>query len=120
MMLKLLPYIRGQEKMPPMSEMSVAVGMDVQEFYQLMMSNFYKNPRALVRIMRLEEAATKLRQNGADVEQVARDCGFATPNYFIASFYHRYKQTPRDYAKNYHIQSQFSQFLKKGSGSAAG
>lgn len=120
MMLKLLPYIRGQEKMPSMSEMSVAVGMDVQEFYQLMMSNFYKNPRALVRTMRLEEAATKLRQSGADVEQVARDCGFATPNYFIASFYHRYKQTPRDYAKNYHIQSQFSQFLKKGSGSAAG
>jgi AraC-like DNA-binding protein len=29
-----------------------------------------------------------------DIEQIAAECGFVSPNYFIATFYGKHKMTP--------------------------
>ncbi|MBR2292311.1 MAG: helix-turn-helix domain-containing protein [Prevotella sp.] len=47
----------------------------------------YKNPRGLVKSVMMKRAEEMLRTSGKDVGEIAKECRFASPNYFIASFY---------------------------------
>ena len=33
------------------------------------------------------------------IEQIAQDCTFYTPNYFIGNFFHQFKMTPGEYRR---------------------
>ena len=80
-----------------MRELSVAADMPIQEFYKLMTSNIYKNPRPIVMEVMLNRAKEMLEKDKhMDLADIAKKCGFSTPNFFIASFYHKYKKTPKE------------------------
>jgi transcriptional regulator GlxA family with amidase domain len=34
-----------------------------------------------------------------DLEQIAKECGFVSTNYFIGIFYHQYRMTPEIYRR---------------------
>ena len=71
--------------------------MDLQPFYQLMLGNIFKNPRPLAKTLMLKKAEKLLMTTEKDIEEIAGECGFVTPNYFIATFYHEYHSTPEVY-----------------------
>ena len=46
----------------------------------------------------LNRAKEMLEENKhSDIGEIARKCGFSTPNFFIASFFHKYKKTPKEF-----------------------
>ena len=53
--------------------------------------------RSLVAKLRLKDAAELLKDQQLSLEDIAERCGFVSTNYFIACFYHYYRQTPVGY-----------------------
>ena len=95
MMVKLMPTVLAKESEEmTMRELSDAAGMNVQRFYRLVMANIYKNPRELEKRMMITKATGLLVDTEMDIPEIASLCGFSTPNYFIATFYHEKKMTP--------------------------
>ena len=97
MMLKLMPVVHNQPRGLSIRKLSDAAGVDVAKFYEMVTSNIYKSPHDLARIQRLRKAADMLRTTQKSIEEVANECGFYTPNYFIGNFFHNYKQLPTEY-----------------------
>jgi len=87
---------RKQKKMT-MRRLSNAAGMGGKEFYQLVMDNIFKSPRVLIKQARVEAAEKMLRNTKASIEEIGTECGFVSTNYFIASFFQKYKLTPQAY-----------------------
>ena len=99
-MERLLPVVSKKEAADmTMRELSNAVGMEVQPFYQLVTSNIYKSPRTLVRKMMLQKAMELLNTSDMDTAAIADACGFASPNYFIGAFFGQMKMTPKEYVE---------------------
>ena len=97
-MTKMLPVLTSKEASRiTMRELSDVVGMDVQKLYQLVTANIYKSPRPLARKIMLAKATEMLKTTKMSVAEISDACGFATPNYFIATFYHQNKMTPEHY-----------------------
>lgn len=98
-MITILPTISEKDaKDTSMRELSIVADMPIKEFYQLMTSNIYKNPRPIVMEVMLNRAKEMLEDGQhRDLKEIAKKCGFSTPNYFIASFFHRFKKTPKDF-----------------------
>ena len=71
--------------------------MELLELYEMVSENVHKSPRVLIRTMRIDKAAELLRTTDKTIEDIARECGFISPNYMIAKFYHKYKMTPAEY-----------------------
>lgn len=98
LMLRIMPYIAANENHElTMRKLSEAGGLDIQQLYEVVSDNLYKNPRALAQLIKLRKAADMLSNTELTVEQVADECGFYTPNYFMGVFFHEYKQTPSEY-----------------------
>jgi AraC-like DNA-binding protein len=97
-MIKMIPLLSSKDanKMT-MRELSSAAGMDVQKFYQLITANIYKSPRPLARKLMLEKATEMLETTEKSIAEISDACGFVSPNYFIATFYHHTKMTPELY-----------------------
>ena len=97
-MLKIIPYVHERKGRPfSMHMLANATDMDVIGLYEMISENIHKSPRVLIRFMRIDEVAEQLRTSDKTVEEIAADCGFVSPNYMIAKFYHRFKMTPREY-----------------------
>lgn len=98
MMLKLMPFIRAHNnRQLNMRQLSVVGGVDIVKLYEVVSGNLYKNPREMARIINLQKAAELLRSTDMSIEQIALECKFYTPNYFIGNFFHEYKMTPQEY-----------------------
>lgn len=97
LMLKITPFVHSHRSIITMRQLSEAGDIDIVEFYDMMTANLYKNPRELIRVARIEKAAQMLRDTDKSVEEIATKCGFYTPNYFMGSFFHRFKLTPKEY-----------------------
>ena len=98
LMLKVIPYVREREGRPfTMNMLSDAVDMELREVYELVSENVHKSPRALIRTMRVNRAAELLRTTDLSLERIAAECGFVSPNYMIAKFYHQFRLTPAEY-----------------------
>ena len=82
-----------------MQMLSSQAGMDLQKFYGMVNSNIYKNPRDFVKHIMLLHSEELLRTSDMDIEDIAKACRFATPNYFIASFYRAYGMLPDEYRR---------------------
>ena len=99
-MLKLIDFVENK-RIPQLSMkmLSEKAGMDLQGFYKLINANIYKDPRTLVKKVRLIRAEKMLRNSGEDIADIARKCQFSTPNYFIASFFREYHMLPEEYRR---------------------
>lgn len=98
LMMKTIPYVHERNGRPfSMHMLADATDMDVMELYELITANIHKNPRILIRSIKIDEAAKLLRTTEKSVEDIAVECGFVSPNYMIAKFYHRFKMTPKEY-----------------------
>jgi AraC-like DNA-binding protein len=96
---KIAPVVemeRKQKKMT-MRRLSNAAGVGGKEFYAMITANIFKSPRVLIKRNRLAQAERMLRNTKAPIDEVAKECGFVSANYFIASFYQKYKTTPQQY-----------------------
>jgi AraC-like DNA-binding protein len=100
-MLTIVPFIHSHanEKIT-MAMLSEQTGMEVTKLFELLSSNFYLSPRQMVGRLRLQEASELLMTTDKSVEEIANELMFVTPNYFISSFYHHFRQTPKDYRKS--------------------
>ena len=97
-MLVIVSYLRTHPNSKvSMRKLSELTGMDVAKLFELLSTNFYQNPRHMVGQLRIQEAAELLRNTDKRIDQIAEELKFVSPNYFISSFYHRYRQTPLDY-----------------------
>ena len=100
-MEKLIPTVLSKEvKEMSMRELSNVSGMSIKNFYQTIMANIYKNPKVLTKKLMLDKAIKMLEISNLSLEDIAQQSGFASPNYFIACFYHRMKMTPEEYRQN--------------------
>ena len=96
---KIAPVVemeRKQKKMT-MRRLSAAAGVSGKDFYAMITANIFKSPRVLIKRNRLAQAERMLRNTKATVDEIAKECGFVSANYFIASFYQKYKTTPQQY-----------------------
>ena len=101
LMQKLIPYVKShRDGTLTMHMLSKEGGVDVVQLYETVTGNLYKSPRALTRSVRLNKGANLLATTDMSIEQVAMECGFYTPNYFIGNFFHVYKQTPTEYRQS--------------------
>ena len=98
-MLKVVPLIRHGEELSTRKIASIA-NMNLMQFYDKLIANINKSPRQLALALRLSKACEMLKEP-AEVEDVADACGYASPNFFISSFYHRYRITPKLYAEQH-------------------
>ena len=73
--------------------------MELKPFYQLILGNIFKNPRPLAKTLMLRKADQLLTTTEKDLDQIASECGFVSPNYFIAAFYRKNKVTPEIYRR---------------------
>lgn len=73
---------------------------DIQHLYKLINENIYKSPRLLAISLRLQRAKKLLKNVELSVEEVAMECGFVSPNFFIANFYHTFQMTPQEYREH--------------------
>lgn len=100
-MLLIVPYLHTHSaNQVSMRKLAELTGLEVSMLFELLSTNFYQNPRQMVAKLRIQEAAELLRTTKKSVEQIADELKFISPNYFIAAFYHQYRQTPLDYRKS--------------------
>ena len=94
-MEKIKPLVmQKKQKKMSMRILSNAAGVSGKEFYQMVTANIFKNPRTLIKKVRLEEAETMLLLSKEPIDVIAAECGFVSTNYFIASFFQKHKVTP--------------------------
>ena len=84
-----------------MHELSSVAGMDLQPFYQLVIDNIHKNPRPLAKKMMLEKAERLLTTTQKDIAEIATECSFVSPNYFIGIFYRTHQMLPQEYRRQH-------------------
>jgi AraC-like DNA-binding protein len=96
---KIAPVVEMERKQKKMSmrRLSAAAGVSGKDFYAMITANIFKSPRVLIKRNRLARAERMLRNTKATVDEIAKECGFVSANYFIASFYQKYKTTPQQY-----------------------
>ena len=97
-MLKLVPYVsKHRKERSRFQALADQAGMSKGELYVLLANHIDKNPRMLISKLRLQEAAELLQTTDMSVEDIADSLHFASPNFFVTSFYHRYHATPQAY-----------------------
>lgn len=98
LMMKIMPYMHdyGDQEIT-LRKLSEVGEMDVMKLYDITSANLYKSPRELVLQLRLLKAADLLRTTKKTIGEVADECGFSTPNYFMGNFFHHYKVTPQEF-----------------------
>ena len=100
-MMTLIPFVRDHIRGElSMSQLGNVAHKDVVSLYHIIMADIYKSPRKLELIIRLQRGAELLKNTDKSVEAIANECGFFTPNYFMGSFFHRYKMTPSEYRES--------------------
>ena len=102
-MISIVPYIHDLNGHSfSMRNLCDVTGMNIQQLYQLVSTNIYKSPRVLAGTLKIQEGAEMLKESDKSIEEISMACRFISPNYFISSFYHLYKQTPEEYRKSKH------------------
>jgi transcriptional regulator GlxA family with amidase domain len=100
-MLRLVPFVlSNSERSYSLGKLAEVAGVKRTELYQLLTAHLDKSPRLIMMPLRLQKAAQLLTTTDLSVEEVARKCRFVSANFFIASFFHYYRQSPEDYRKS--------------------
>lgn len=98
-MQKIVPYVNSLDEDAEftVSQLAAYCGVPTKKLYQLLAEHLDKNPRPLIGRLRLQIAEDMLINTDMEIEAIAAKCHFASPNFFLASFYHQYRMTPIDY-----------------------
>jgi len=97
-MMKVIPFVHDHDgKTFTIHMLSEVTGLEVLSLFELFTENLHKSPRALIRSLRVDQVAEQLHNTDKSLEQIAHDCGFVSPNYMIATFFHKYRMTPEAY-----------------------
>ena len=100
-MMKIVPYVTQREgHIDSVRELATVAGVEPKTLYEQLPKNLYKSPRPMALFLRVQEGEQLLRTTDLSVEDIAERCRFVSPNFFIASFYHQYRQTPSAYRKS--------------------
>jgi len=100
-MLNIVPYIITHgDRSFNMEQLSSVSGIATMKLYGILVPHLDKNPRRLVGLLHLQESTKLLNTTKLPIAEIARQCNFASTNYFIAFFYHWYRMTPADYRKS--------------------
>lgn len=101
-MQKIVPYVNGldEDAAFTVGQLAAYSGISTKELYQLLAEHLDKNPRPLIGRLRMQMAEEMLVNTNMEIEDIAAKCHFASPNFFLASFYHQYRMTPVDYRKS--------------------
>lgn len=114
MMIKLMPYVMSKpESSLTMRDLGRESGMEISEFYKLIMANIYKNPRPMALSLLLDKGIEMMRTTNKDIEEIASELGFVSPNYFVAAFYQRMHKTPEEYRQRHKVKSVVKDYKKK-------
>lgn len=98
MMEHIVPFVQSKKTANlTMRQLSSEAGLGVQEFYSLVSENIYKSPRPLIRKMMTDRAEELLKTTSKTIGEISEECGFVTPNFFIATFYRYHRQTPAEF-----------------------
>lgn len=100
-MLSVMPYVQEHQGRVTMRELSKVSNTDIVKLYNIMTTNLYKSPREIALLLALQKGAELLSSTEMSVEQIANECRFHSPNYFMGSFFHAYKVTPREYREDH-------------------
>ena len=99
-MEKIMPTVLSKDVEDlSMRDLCSEAKMDLQSFYKLILSNIYKSPRPLAKTLMLKKAKELLVTTEKDFDEISTECGFVTPNFFIATFFHEHKVTPEVYRR---------------------
>lgn len=99
-MEKIMPTVLSREiEDLSMRDLCAEAKMDMQTFYKLILGNIYKSPRPLAKTLMLKKAENLLVTTEKDFDEISAECGFVTPNFFIATFFHEHKVTPEVYRR---------------------
>ncbi len=74
-----------------------AVNMSRSAFYKKFKSLSKHSINDLIKIKRLNKAATLLNENNMNISEICYECGFADPSYFTKVFKEHYNITPKEY-----------------------
>ena len=61
----------------------------------------------------LDKGIEMMRTTNKDVEEIASELGFVSPNYFVAAFYQRMHKTPEEYRQRHKVKSVVKDYKKK-------
>ena len=99
---KIVPLVEMEkQKKMTMRRLSNAAGLDAKEFYSIITSNIFKSPNELMKRNRLMQAERMLRNTKAPIDVIAKECGFVSTNYLIATFFHVHHVTPEQYRRKH-------------------
>ena len=97
-MERLVSFVNKADKNQlSMRVLSSESGLNVQDFYRVVSDNVFKSPRLLYRKMMLDRATKLLKMSSKSVSEIADECGFVSPNYFISTFYRVHQMTPKEF-----------------------
>lgn len=100
---KVLDYIRGHIDDPELSveKMSADLGMSRVHLNRKLKEAGSASPNALVKSIRLKQAASLLVHNKVNVSEVAFKVGFTTHSYFTRAFRDYFGMSPKDFVNKY-------------------
>jgi AraC-like DNA-binding protein len=97
-MLRIVPFVQQQKDQTfTMEQLAEVAEVDTSDLYKLFSAHLDLNPRIIMMPLRLQEAAQQLTNMQLSIDEVAKKCRFSSTNFFIASFFHYYRQTPEAY-----------------------
>jgi len=101
MIQTIIPVVLNKNaKSLTMRGLSSVANMKLSEFYSQITLNIYKNPRQVAMQMMLKRAAELLKADkNRNIADISEECCFVSPNFFIASFYRKYHQTPEEFRR---------------------
>lgn len=100
-MLRVIPYMKQYpEGSLSVSDICRACNLNYVGFLELFSKNIAKKSHELARRLRLQQGAVMLRQSDKLIEDIAEECGFSTPNYFVVCFRRMYKVSPLEYRQH--------------------
>ena len=99
-MTKVVPFVlqcREREVSYKMQQLADIAGVDMKQLLEQMSLHQNESPRLLMLNFRLNKVEKMLLETEKSVETISKELGFVSPNYMIASFFHHYHMTPKDY-----------------------
>ena len=98
LMTKIMPYVNAnQNRTLTMHKISEQGDVDIVKLYEILANNLHKDPRDLNKLVRLNKAEKLLKETDKSIEEIAKESGFYTPNYFLGNFFHKNKMTPTEF-----------------------
>ena len=90
---------RHYRENPSIKEIAFRLGMSANGFRQMFLRETGRLPGTFIRELRLKDAAEKLRYTRLSIQEISRQCGFATPFAFSRAFRSFFLLSPREFRK---------------------